>query len=290
VIRLLLLELAAAVAFAAHGAWALDRRLNGGPPAAREHRLTRALLALGRRVGVLVPPPPPPLVVPARLVERAGRPGGLADRDLASLRTGALTAFAALGAGVWVAAPGPRMVSLALGAAGFGWLYPELWLRSLAARRTEAIERQAPLALDLLAATVAAGVPLDVAIAGAGTAVSGPLREELEATREQVALGRPRGDALRDLAERSGAPTLAALATAARTSDELGVPLAATLRRHAARARAARAREVQRQAAVAGPKILAVVVLVLVPASLLPLAAAVALSVVDTLGSLDVGG
>jgi pilus assembly protein TadC len=41
-----------------------------------------------------------------------------------------------------------------------------------------------------------------------------------------LALGRRRGDELRDLAERTGSPSLARLAAALRISDRLGVPLA----------------------------------------------------------------
>ena len=62
-------------------------------------------------------------------------------------------------------------------------------------------------------------------------------------------------------------------------ADRLGAPLADQLRAQARRARADRARVVQERAAAAGPRLLLVVVLVLVPAALLPLGAAVALSV-----------
>ena len=52
----------------------------------------------------------------------------------------------------------------------------------------------------------------------------------------------------------------------------------------AGRTRADRARGVQERAAAAGPKVLVVVVFVLVPAALLPLVAAVALSVAGAFG------
>jgi tight adherence protein C len=97
-----------------------------------------------------------------------------------------------------------------------------------------------------------------------------------------LALGRPRSEELRDLALRTGSASLAQLALTLRLSDRLGVPLAEALRRQADRARMQRARMVQERAAKAGPRVLVVVVFVLVPAALLPLAAAVILTVLGS--------
>src|SRR5207253_2071878 len=66
--------------------------------------------------------------------------------------------------------------------ASFGWWYPELRARAAARARVEELERLAPAALDLIASTVAAGVGIDAALAGAAGAVDGALREELERT------------------------------------------------------------------------------------------------------------
>ncbi len=167
---------------------------------------------------------------------------------------------------------------------GFGVAYPDLWLRTAAARRQEQIERRAPLVLDLVAATVAAGIDLNAALRGAAAAADGPLREELELVHANVELGRNRRSELRDAAARTGSPSLAGLAMAVSLSDRLGVPLAETLEAQAARTRADRGRAVEERAAAAGPKVLVVVVFVLVPAALTPLLAAVALSVAGAVG------
>ncbi|MGZ4194776.1 MAG: type II secretion system F family protein, partial [Solirubrobacteraceae bacterium] len=204
----------------------------------------------------------------------------------AALRAGSLLAFTLAGVAAWMVVGGVMGAGGAAGLAGFGWAYPDLWLRSAAARRCELIERRAPLLLDMLAATVAAGVGIDRALEAATHAVDGPLRDELELTLANLALGRRRGAELRDLAERSGSPSLAHLGAALRMSDRLGVPVADVLRRQADRARADRARDVQERAARAGPRMLMVVVFVLVPASLLPLLAAVALTALGSLGEM----
>ncbi len=252
------------------------------------NRLTRLLLAAGRRaapVARLVPAPP--LAEVTRLPERAGRPEGMTDADLPALRAGALAVFGAFGAPALVLVGGGVGLVAACALTGFGWLYPELWLRSLAARRVERIERRAPLALDVVAASVAAGVGVDQALAGAATAVDGPLRDELDRTHANLALGRLRAEEFRDLGDRSGSPTLVRLAAALIASDRLGVPLADSLRAEATRARRDRALAVQERAAKAGPRILVVVVFVLVPASMLPLVAAVALGALKAVSGLD---
>ncbi len=62
------------------------------------------------------------------------------------------------------------------------------------------------------------------------------------------------------------------------------MPLAESLRGQADRSRADAALAVQERAARAGPRVLVVVVFVLVPAALLPIVAAVALTVAGTVG------
>ena len=167
----------------------------------------------------------------------------------------------------------------------FGWLYPDLWLRAAASRRAERIERDAPLAIDLIASAVAAGISIDDAIRAAAEAASGPLRAELDAVTANLMLGSRRNAELRDLGERTASPSLARLAAALRISDRLGVPLAAGLRRQASRSRTEQARRVQERAAKAAPRILLVVVFVLVPAAMLPVMTALGLVAVGSIGS-----
>ena len=276
---------ALALAGEAFRAWRHDRRLNGRDRRRRAHWLL-ALGRLGRMLGGAADRlPVPPLAEPG-VRERAGVAGELSDADLAAARAGSTAAFAAVGAlAVWASGAFPGVL-LAAACAGFGWCAPDLWLRSAAARRAELIERQAPLALDLVAAAVSAGIPLDGALGAARDAVSGPLREELRRVEANLALGRRRTDELRELGVRSGSPSLTRLASALRISDRLGVPLADGLHRQAARARAERARRMQERAARAAPRILLVVVFLLVPAAMLPVMTALALSAAGSLGQI----
>jgi pilus assembly protein TadC len=278
VIAVLLLAGAAMAFSAARSAAARDRSLNPRPAAVGPGASVRLLCGLGRR---------PAARLEGRIAWLARgwtqAPGGAvaapAALDPAALRAGAVIAFGCLGAATLVLLGGGTGAVAALVLVAFGCAFPDLWLRATAARRAERIERRVPELVELVASMVAAGVGVDQSLRGAGEAVGGELGAELERVHANLALGRARADELRDLAVRTRSPSLGQLALTLRLSDRLGMPLAEALRRQADRARVERARMVQERAAKAGPRVLVVVVFVLVPAALLPLAAAVTLTV-----------
>ena len=284
-ITVAILALAGALVDEAWRSWRRDRAINGRTERSGVHRLL-AFATLGRAIEPFAARIPAPPFDRHGLYQRAGWPLELSDTVVSEARAGSILVLGAAGAAGLLFMGSTSGLVLMLAGLVFGWLYPDLWLRSAAMRRAERIESQAPLALDLIAATVAAGVALDNALAAAAQASSGPLRAEFERVGANLALGRRRGDELRDLAERTGSASLTRLAAALRVSDRLGVPLADGLRRQARRARADRALRVQERAASAAPRILLVVVLMLVPAALLPVLAALALTALGSSGQL----
>ena len=283
-ITLALLGAAALAAWETRRSWRLDRRLNGRSRRGGTARLT-SLVSLGRvvqRAGITIPAPP---LDRARLAERAGLGSALAGGDIDLARAGSTAVFAMVGAASFVAVGSSIAIIAGPACVAFGWLYPDLWLRAAAAQRGRQIERAAPLAIDLIAAAVDAGIPIDQAVEAAAAASSGPLRSELESVSRGLRLGNRRVAELRDLGSRTASPALAGLASALRISDRLGVPLAAGLRRQSARSRAAQARAVHERAAKAAPRVLLVVVFVLVPAAMLPVMTALALTAAGSVGS-----
>lgn len=284
-IRLLILAAAGCAGWEARRAWLRDRALNGRARRRSAERLA-LLVAVGRalgRFGVRAPAPP---IDRARLAERAGLGTVLSDGDIDLARTGSTAVFAFVAAFLALAVGGALSLVAAPCCVAFGWLYPDLWLRAAAGQRGRRIERAAPLVIDLIAAAVDAGIPIDQAVQAAAAATSGPLRSELEAVSDGLMLGNRRTAELRDLGARTASPALAGLASALRMSDRLGVPLAAGLRRQSARVRASQARDVQERAAKAAPRVLLVVVFVLVPAAMLPVMTALALTAAGSVGSL----
>lgn len=274
-----LLAGAAASAWQALHSWRRDRVMNGSGGAPATHRLELFAL-IGRRVraaGVRVPALP-------GLGEHAATPAGSATLDLADARAGSLTVFGCAGLAAALVTGSLFGCALGLGCLGFGWLFPDLWMRAAVRARADQIERQAPLALDLIASAVAAGIPVDEAMGVAAEVSSGPLHDELETALVNLRLGHRRHAELTDLAGRTASPSLRRLGSALRMSDRLGVPLSPVLRSQAARARAEHTRQTHERAARAAPRILLVVVFVLVPAAVLPVMTALALVAAHSVG------
>ena len=256
---------------------AVDRRTNAAPAA---HRGAPVLIGVGRAVVSVAPGlGRRPAFLAGPRAAAAAAAAGLTQADVAALRAGAAVTFGCVGLAALLLVGGVAGVLLAVLTGLAGAAYADVWLRSADRARRERIEREAPALLELVAAAVAAGVLLDAALAGARAAVSGPLAEQLDLAHANIELGHPRRVELLELAERTGSPSLAGLALAVSLSDRLGVPMADALRRAARRARADRMRVVSERAAAAAPRVLLVVVFVLVPAALIPMAAAIGLSV-----------
>jgi tight adherence protein C len=97
----------------------------------------------------------------------------------------------------------------------------------------------------------------------------------------EAALGVPLAETLRQLERRLPLVEISALVTALDRAARHGAPLAETLAAQARDARLHRRREIEEEAARAGPKIQLVVALLLVPSVLLLVAAALASALLD---------
>ena len=232
-------------------------------------RLAAALAALGRRVGA----PAAPLEV-ARRLDAAGRPLGLTPADLMALKCGAAVAAALAGVALSSLAPGRLGMLLLAGLPVGGFLAPDALLHRRARRRRHAIELDLPDVCELLRVAVEAGLPTTRAIAEVGRRHPGLLAAELRRVAHRTRLGVPRADALADLVARAPAPAIVTLVAAIERADRHGSPLGPALDALAADARAERARAIRDRAARAAPQIQLVVALLLVPAVLLLVAAA----------------
>jgi pilus assembly protein TadC len=150
---------------------------------------------------------------------------------------------------VGLALSGPA-AALAGGAAGAlaSWLIGRLEPPS-ARRRRESIERDLPLAIDLLAACAIAGRPVEGSMDLVATAVGGPLRQLLSERSARISLG---ADPLAEWSSMRQHPQLGPMARAVLRSMESGAPIADTLERLAVDSRGARAAALQRRARSVG--------------------------------------
>ena len=181
---------------------------------------------------------------PAAGVGRSIRgPGGLVGRSdglswRPRLLLGAVAAAGACLAGSRLeAGPGPWTwlawpVLLGATAVGLGLLEP-----AVVRRRRERLIVDAPQALDLLAACLAAGMPVRLAGRVVAEAFDGPVAEDLGRVLALTDLGMAETDAWRSLA---GHPQLGPAATDLSRSVESGTLMVEALGRHAAAAREAR--------------------------------------------------
>lgn len=231
----------------------------------------RPLVALGRRLGVA----PAPAAL-ARRLAAAGAPPSITPGDVMAARTGLALVGLLAALGPAAALPG-RLGPVALLAAPLlAAQAPELALRRRARRRAATMALEVADVLDLLRVCVEAGRAPAAALAEVGARHRGLLGRELRRTAGELALGRPRAEAYDALAARCPVEELAALAAALRRADRHGARLGPALASLAADARSARARAVRERAAKAGPKIQLVIALMLVPAVMLLIGAALA--------------
>ena len=158
---------------------------------------------------------------------------------------------------------------LALVMAGMGYTLPGLWLARKTRARQKQIENGLPDALDLLIVCVEAGAGLDAALVKASEelALAYPyLAEELRMITIETRAGKPRLEAFRNFAQRTGVDDVRALVAMLVQTDRFGTSIAQALRTHAALARTKRRQRAEERAAKLGVKLVFPLVFCLFPA------------------------
>jgi tight adherence protein C len=167
------------------------------------------------------------------------------------------------------AVPFPRLLAVSLILGVIGFFLPDFWLRNRIKVRRREIVHALPDVLDLLMVCVEAGLGFDAAVARVAeqpTKQQSPLHNELLRMHLEVRAGRPRQEALRGLAERTGIEELRSIVGAFIQTEKLGTPLGKTLRVHADAARVQRRHRAEEQAHMAPLKMLFPTVFFLMPA------------------------
>ena len=264
---------AASAALAAGGI--VDLAAAVGEGRAGRGRRRPALAALVARLGRRLGAPAPPADLERRLA-RAGAPASLRVADVMAMKAGAALLALVTALPRAAALPGRLGPVAAVAAPAGGFLAPDLWLQRRVRRRARAMAAELADVLDLLRVAVDAGLSPARAVAEVGRRRHGALAAELRAAAARIDLGVPRSEVLATLERRcpteGGAPLVAALLRAERHGAPLGPALAAL----AADARARHAQRLRERAARAAPKIQLVVALLLVPAVMLLVGAALA--------------
>ena len=140
-----------------------------------------------------------------------------------------------------------------------GIALPDTWLRIKTSRRKERIEKAFPDALDLLVVCVEAGMGLDAAFnrVGKELGINHPdLSDELKLMNLELRAGKPRRNALRNLAERTDIDDVTSLVTMLLQTDRFGTSIAKSLRVFSDSFRTARYQRAEEIAAKMGTKLI----------------------------------
>ena len=159
-------------------------------------------------------------------------------------------------------------IMFALCGLGLGYVLPGMGLARLAKRRAHKIRLALADMLDLLVVSVEAGLGLDQALSrvAAELATAYPeLSDELRLLNLELRAGKPRSEALRNMADRSGVDDLSSLVTMLIQTDKFGTSVAQSLRVYSETLRTKRRQRAEEAAAKTGVKMVFPLVLCIFP-------------------------
>lgn len=151
----------------------------------------------------------------------------------------------------------------------FGYVLPRFILKRKIAHRQLNIRLGLPDALDLMVICVEAGLGLDQAVQRVGMElkhVHPALSEEFDLAHLEIRAGKPRLEALRNLASRSGVDDLRSLVAVLVQTERFGTSVAQALRVHSDSLRTERRQRAEEQAAKTTIKMIPVLVFFVFPA------------------------
>lgn len=261
---------AAAMALLPRRATAIDRRLDelAVDSRSQENPTSRlqSLTGMLKRVGEKVPRSPKELgSLRLRLVQAGYRRDEALTIFFGIRVTVALFLFALLSSSIFMR---PNL-ALALGGLGLGYVLPGMVLARKAKARAHRIQLALADMLDLLVVSVEAGLGLDQALSrvGAELAFAYPeLSDELRLINLELRAGKPRSEALRNLADRTGVDDLSSLVTMLIQTDKFGTSVAQSLRVYSETLRTKRRQRAEEAAAKTGVKMVFPLVFCIFPA------------------------
>jgi len=259
---------AAAIAFMPNKAAAIDRRLEELTFRDDEEQKPRfqALIGLFKRIGEKVPRSPKEMgPLRLRLVQAGFRRDEAITIFFGIRVMFALALFTFFSTSI-VARPNMTMALAGLGA---GYVLPGMVRARLAKRRAHKIRLSLADALDLLVVSVEAGLGLDQAMSRVASELAfayPQLSEELKLINLELRAGKPRAEALRNLADRTGVDDLSSLVTMLIQTDKFGTSVAQSLRVYSETLRTKRRQRAEEAAAKTGVKMVFPLVFCIFPA------------------------
>lgn len=159
--------------------------------------------------------------------------------------------------------------ALVLVAAVLGFQLPGFWLARQISKRQRAIDNGLPDLLDLLIVCLEAGSAMDQAILKSTDELElsyPPLAQEFRLVVTETRAGKPRMEAFRNLASRTGTDDIRALVAMLVQTDRFGTSVSQALRTHADTSRTKRRQRAEERAQKVGVKLVFPLVFMLFPA------------------------
>jgi tight adherence protein C len=175
-----------------------------------------------------------------------------------------------------------NMLHLLLIAAA-GLLLPDLWLKSVVNRREDEVLKGLPNFLDLLSISVQAGLGFDAALQKVVEKHPGPLSVEFSKAIQEMGMGKPRREALKDMSERLNIDEVTIFTTAIIQAEQLGVSIGNVLEIQSRQARETRRMQAEEKAMKAPIKMLIPLVVFIFPVIFIILLGPAFINIMETL-------
>ncbi len=183
--------------------------------------------------------------------------------------------------------PSGSALILAAAMAAGGYFGPDFVLSGRARRAQEDMRHSLPDLLDQVTISVDAGLSFEAALARVAQANDTRLGMEFRQLLQEIRVGVPRTQAFENLTERTDVDDVRHFMTAMSQAERLGVPTADVLRVQAAEMRLKRKQWAEEAAQKLPVKLLAPLILVILPALFIILLGPAVIDMIDTFGELD---
>ena len=168
----------------------------------------------------------------SRLIVLAGNPPGLKAERVVAFKVVFAIVGLVCGMAIGSVLPLPGSVKLAAIVlfAFMGYTIPSAAVSAKASKRQKEIRKALSDTMDLLTISVEAGLGFDAALAQVVKNVEGPLSQEIARTLQEMQIGVPRMEALRNLSDRTDVEELDGFVLSMIQADKYGVGVANVLR------------------------------------------------------------
>ena len=179
--------------------------------------------------------------------------------------------------------PANKVLRLALGVSAFGFCLPFLFLNYKIRARQHSMQRDLPDAIDLITASVEAGLGFDGALQILSEKMEGALVDEFTRTLNEMRVGVPRREALVTMGKRCNLPDVSGFITSLIQADQLGVSIGNVLRVKSVAIREKQRQRAQELGMKAPVKMLIPLVFCIFPVILVIILGPAAIKIADTL-------